>query len=481
MPDGLSTDKRGVTRTLVVRPTATDPEPADSVCPLGHSGGRTSGVRRGSVAVICPFSGTREEGEHTLDRLSRIVRADGDELVLVDNTPEGVLEGLGADLNAAKVVHAPLERSSYYARNVGAERAAAEWLLFIDSDCRPAPSILDDYFVEPITGDCGALAGAITGNPAQMGLLARHARARGVLDQERLVHKERPFGATANLLVRRAAWAAVGGFHEGIRSGGDVDFCWRIQDAGWTLRYRGEARVEHDHRERLRGLIRQYARYGAGGAWLERRHPEMPQASKHTALLLAAPALIVGHLITGSTEDAAFRALDASIVVADRVGRLLENRYTRPVRRVGANDQVALLTGDFGLTALDAIASLEQDGHRVWTEADARAPRTSANAIRGRGIAYLEDDGVLSKAVDLAWLLARHRAAVIREAGPSGRGLVRLWRTASRTRRLAERGVRVIYSPGDDQRLRGEARRLGRLVGARAELMDVRVGSSGTA
>ena len=267
----------------------------------------------------------------------------------MDNTPEGVLDGLGSEEGAAKIVHAPLERSSYYARNVGAETATAEWLLFIDSDCTPSPSILDDYFVETIPSGCGALAGAITGNAAQTGLLARHARARGVLDQERLVHKDRPFAATANLLVRKDTWARVGGFHESIRSGGDVDFCWRIQDAGWTLLYRKQARVEHDHRERLRGLVRQYVRYGAGGAWLERRYPEAPRSSKHTALLIAAPALILGHLLTGKREQAAYRALDVPMVLANWVGRLLENRPARRAERPTMNADVALVTGPWTL------------------------------------------------------------------------------------------------------------------------------------
>jgi hypothetical protein len=46
-------------------------------------------------------------------------------------------------------------------RNVGAEAVTTEWLLFVDSDCRPEPSILDDYFVESIPSECGVVAGSI--------------------------------------------------------------------------------------------------------------------------------------------------------------------------------------------------------------------------------------------------------------------------------------------------------------------------------
>ena len=59
----------------------------------------------------------------------------------------------------------------------------------------------------------------------------------------------------------------------GIRSGGDVDFCWRLQRAGWTLEQRPEARVEHHHREDLASFLAMVARYGAGSRWLNERHP----------------------------------------------------------------------------------------------------------------------------------------------------------------------------------------------------------------
>jgi GT2 family glycosyltransferase len=434
--------------------------------------GRAVTAPRSSVAVICPFYGEREEGVQVLERLSRLSRTEADELVLVDNTPDGVLAALADEGGDVRIVFAPEEQSSYYARNVAAEAVANEWLLFVDADCSPRPSILDDYFAEPIPSDCGVVAGAIVGLASQTGLLARYARARGVLDQARLAHKERPFGATANLLVRKKAWASVGGFHEGIKSGGDVDFCWRIQDAGWTLLYREGPHVEHVHREHLRKLVQQYVRYGAGGAWLERRHHEAPRSSKHTALLIAAPALILGNLVAGRRERAAFRAVDMAIVLGNRLGRLLENRPARRVRGPQTDMDVALVAGVFEPAALEAVKSLERNGHRVWVEAAARSPRTSASSLRELEIAYLEDDGVLRRLLDLAWLVPRRPLATLRQACAGRNALSRLWQTASRARRLAGHKVLVIYCPTDEQWALTEARRLGGLLGIRSELLD---------
>lgn len=50
----------------------------------------------------------------------------------------------------------------------------------------------------------------------------------------------------AFLLVRRAAWDAVGGFDAGQwLYAEDLDLCWRLRRAGWTTRYVPAARVDH--------------------------------------------------------------------------------------------------------------------------------------------------------------------------------------------------------------------------------------------
>ena len=142
-------------------------------------------------------------------------------------------------------------------------------MLFVDADCLPPASILDDYFAAPPAPRVGALAGEVVGIPDQPSLVAGYSRARGHLGQEPHVNFfYRPFGITANMLVRRAAWESVGGFQEGVRSGGDAEFSWRLQDAGWSLGYAPQAVVEHRHRETVRQLSRQAARYGAGRAWV---------------------------------------------------------------------------------------------------------------------------------------------------------------------------------------------------------------------
>jgi hypothetical protein len=422
-------------------------------------------MSRESVAVVCPFAGSAREGAEVVERLSQIARRPGDELVLVDNSADGILGSL-ATTNEATLIRAPREPSSYYARNVGAEATRSSWILFLDSDCIPETDILDAYFAEPVHDKCGAVAGAVAGLGSQSGLLARWARARGVLDQRRLVGKNRPFAATANLLVRRVAWTEVGGFVEGVRSGGDVDFCWRLRDAGWTLEYRDSARVEHVHRVSLRALVRQYARYGAGRSWLERRYRDEPRSSMHVRLLLAAPALILGNVLRGRRELAAFRAIDVAVVIGGLLGRPLDNRSGRAAP--GPAETVLLADRFPGGTDFDVVEQLRRNGRHLAVEARTRASGLPAASMRELDVSYLEDDGALRRIRDLCWLMMHRPAAAIEIIRLPGRAEI-----SPAARRTSERRAGLVTAARGGW-AEGQALKLAALLRIRYEPLDDR-------
>ena len=283
-------------------------------------------MTRPHVSIVVPVGG-RASVEPLLETLDALELRTGDELLLVDNSRTGAVAA-AARGRGVEVVRATRFASSYHARNIGAARAAGEWLLFFDADCRPLPTLLDDYFSPPAGDRAGAVAGAVTGVPDQPGLIPRYLRARGHLNQEDYLRfPYRPFAATANLLVRRAAWDEVGGFPDTIRGGGDVDLCWRLQAAGWTLEYRPNAIVEHVHREDFQELVRAWVRYGASAAWLERRYPgSYPRVAARRlpgAARCAAAATVA--LARGQRERAAFTALDALFEAAYTFGTLFGN------------------------------------------------------------------------------------------------------------------------------------------------------------
>ena len=300
------------------------------------SAGRGTGARRPAVSVIVPFAGDTRSAADLFAAFEALERGERDELIVVDNSLAGSALALAPARPGVEVVRAADLRSSYHARNVGARRASGDWLLFVDSDCRPTPTLLADYFAEPVAEGVGALAGTVEPTGEGGGTVARHARSRPYLDQASFLAEPRgAFAATANLMVRRAVWAELGGFEE-VRSGGDVDFSWRLQDAGWSIELRPAARVRHRHRETLSALVRQRIRYGAGERWLARRRPERRSGLAILPVVARRLGSAAALGLRGRREPALFNLLDAVAFGAEALGWLFGNapkRWPRPARR----------------------------------------------------------------------------------------------------------------------------------------------------
>jgi GT2 family glycosyltransferase len=254
-----------------------------------------------------------------------------DSLRVVDNRGVGVME--------PEVLVATGEHTSYHARNAGAREGSATWVLFLDADVEPPPDLLDRLF-DPAPGeDTAVLAGAVIDEPAEGDATAavRYQHLKGGMSQEvTLGHGRWAFAQTANCAVRRAAFEAVGGFREGVRSGGDADLCYRLAAAGWRLERRPEAAVIHRSRATLPRMLGQRFRHGSGAAWLAREHPgalprrSWPGLSWWSLRKLAAAAAARAR---GDRDAALVDAVDSVAVWAFELGRLVPNRPLTHARR----------------------------------------------------------------------------------------------------------------------------------------------------
>lgn len=296
----------------------------------------SSAAGRPAVSVVVPFAGDIAEALMALALLRSLDTAPGDQLILVDNC------GVVPEAPDLTVIRAAGEQSPAHARNAGARQAGGEWILFLDADTRPPADLLDVYFSTPAGERVGALAGEIVGVGSGDTLAARYGAARNFLSQSaHMAHPFRPRAAAANLLVRRDAFLAAGGFQEGVVAGEDTDFCWRLQDLGWTLELRPEAVVEHRYRPTIGGLRRQWRAYAAGRAWLAGRYPGFhPEPAVRRMLrrqLTALPAPRTGTALQaparGRWERLQFLALDVVLAIEELVGLRLPNRAGRGSER----------------------------------------------------------------------------------------------------------------------------------------------------
>jgi hypothetical protein len=356
-----------------------------------------------------PFAGDSVAAARAVRALRSLRTAAGDELILADNTgtapppPDGVA-----------VVAASGERSAAHARNAGAARAQGEWLLFLDADCVPPADLLDRYFARPVPDDVGALAGEVRAAPG-VTVAERYGVARSFLDQRaHLAHPYRPRAVAANLLVRREAFAGLGGFLEGLRAAEDTDFAWRLQDAGWRLALCEAAVVEHRYRAGVGELRRQWRGYAAGRAWLARRYPGFVPEPAVFRLARRGARRGSGSGSGGGGSDGdryRFLAIDALLAGEELVGLTLSNRPRGA--SPSARAAVVLVADRFPADGDPRVAHARSLAD-ARVEAVARPEHLDTDAARALRITYREDDGFAARVAALAWLLVRHPLRCLR-------------------------------------------------------------------
>ena len=292
---------------------------------------------RPAVDVVVPFRGDDASRRSLLATLQSLRLAAGDTLTVVDNGPPGRPP---SEQGARSVIVCTDVASSYYARNRGAERGHADWILFLDGDVVPPPNLLDSYFTRPPAETVGVMAGAVLDEPVassgRVNPAARYAELHAAMGQHNTLDDGQwGYAQTANCAVRRAAFDAVDGFVEDVRSGGDADLCFRIRRLGWEIVARPEAAAVHHSRRTLKAMLRQRARHGSGARWLNETYPgSFPSRLRAGDLLwtLRETPAIIGVLARRADDGAIADGVKVLSHWAFELGRLVPNRV-RPEQR----------------------------------------------------------------------------------------------------------------------------------------------------
>jgi cellulose synthase/poly-beta-1,6-N-acetylglucosamine synthase-like glycosyltransferase len=285
---------------------------------------------RPPVSVIVAFAGREDELRALLVRLARIELGDDDEVIVADNRARA---GQGWSAGPIRVLPAAGVRAPGFARNRAAAVARGDWLVFLDADTSPSPTLLERYFEPAPASAVGVLGGGIVDRPGGDSPVARRSAERAQMSHRTTLHRAgRPYAQTANCAVRRNAFEAVAGFDEWARSGEDADLCFRLAEIGWRLEERPAAVVEHPTRPTLRALLAQLARHGAGAGWLHRRYPDQfagPGARALGARLGRAAGDVAAAGVRGDAGGAQAALIELAGACAFELGRWLPNRPRR--------------------------------------------------------------------------------------------------------------------------------------------------------
>jgi len=171
------------------------------------------------------------------------------------------------------------------ARNAGIAASITEWIAFTDDDCIPSRRWLSKLLRAVCQGNnsdgtLGA-AGQIFGFQSQSAP-ARFVDLTGGLNaSNHLMHPKFPYAPLGNVMYRRKALEAVGGFDERYWYGEAIDLHYRLlQVVGGRFLYEPQAVVFHRHPASWKAYWRQQFYYGQGLGQFMFHHKDVTEWSK---------------------------------------------------------------------------------------------------------------------------------------------------------------------------------------------------------
>jgi glycosyltransferase involved in cell wall biosynthesis len=199
-----------------------------------------------SISVVIPVYNGGQSFRACLRSLSALTPP-AHEMIVVD---DGSTDGSARDASdaGAKVLATPSQRGPAYARNLGAQQAEGEVLLFLDADVSAPPDII------------GQVGAAFASEPGLSALFGSYDAAPAATDfpsqYKNLLHhyvhqtsQEEAFTFwTGCGAIRREVFLAVGGFDEAryrAPSVEDIELGYRLAHAGHRVRLLKHIQVKH--------------------------------------------------------------------------------------------------------------------------------------------------------------------------------------------------------------------------------------------
>ena len=234
-------------------------------------------------SIIVPVYNRPDEVGELLESLSNQTLKDFEVVIVEDGSVKTCKDVCDKYANILALHYYAKENSGPgQSRNYGAERANGEWVIILDSDVVLPTGYLqavDDSLAAhhasptPVTAFGGPDAAHDSFTPVQKAIsysMTSFFTTGGIRGGKAKLDKFYP--RSFNMGIRRDVYLQLGGFSK-MRFGEDIDFSYRIVEAGHQPRLFPEAWVWHKRRTDFRKFFRQVYNSGIARINLEKRHP----------------------------------------------------------------------------------------------------------------------------------------------------------------------------------------------------------------
>ncbi|SEW27317.1 Glycosyltransferase, GT2 family [Prevotella aff. ruminicola Tc2-24] len=229
-------------------------------------------------SIIVPVYNRPDEVDELLESLSNQTLKDFEVIIVEDGSTRNCKDVCDKYADILALHYYAKENSGPgQSRNYGAERASGDYLLILDSDVvlheGYIQAVEDSLKETPAEAFGGPDAAHPSFTPVQKAIsysMTSFFTTGGIRGGKTKLDKFYP--RSFNMGIRRDVYLQLGGFSK-MRFGEDIDFSYRIVEAGYKPRLFPEAWVWHKRRTDFRKFFRQVYNSGIARINLEKRHP----------------------------------------------------------------------------------------------------------------------------------------------------------------------------------------------------------------
>ena len=230
-------------------------------------------------SIIVPVYNRPDEVDELLESLTKQTLKDFEVIIVEDGSIKPCKDVCEKYANILDLHYYAKENSGPgQSRNYGAERSNGEWLIILDSDV-----VLPEDYLEAVEKSLASSTSIVAWGgpdaahpsftPVQKAIsysMTSFFTTGGIRGGKAKLDKFYP--RSFNMGIRRDVYLKLDGFTK-MRFGEDIDFSYRIVEAGYMPRLFPEAWVWHKRRTDFRKFFRQVYNSGIARINLEKRHP----------------------------------------------------------------------------------------------------------------------------------------------------------------------------------------------------------------